>query len=188
LQRRSAAVRDGRRVLAEVRATAVNQDGRTTGLTAPSGPAQARLFRRAIDTAAVRPEEIGMVEGHGTGTKLGDRTELQSLAQTYGATEPGRGALLGSVKSNVGHSQAAAGALGLAKVLVAAEHAAIPASLHLGEQSREIDWDSQGLRPATTLTPWPAVAGRRHAAVSAFGMSGTNAHVIVSMPARDRAA
>ncbi|MBE1549022.1 mycobactin polyketide synthetase MbtC [Mycobacterium sp. OAS707] len=188
LQRRSAAVRDGRRVLAEVRATAVNQDGRTTGLTAPSGPAQARLFRRAIDTAGVRPEAIGMVEGHGTGTKLGDRTELHSLAQTYGTTEPGRGALLGSVKSNVGHSQAAAGALGLAKVLVAAEHGAVPASLHLDERSREINWDSQGLRPATTLTPWPATAGQRHAAVSAFGMSGTNAHVIVSMPATDRAA
>jgi mycobactin polyketide synthetase MbtC len=138
----------------------------------------------------VRPDEIGMIEGHGTGTKLGDRTELQSLAQTYGATEPGRGALLGSVKSNVGHSQAAAGALGLAKVLVAAEHAAIPASLHLHDRSREIDWDRQGLRPASKLTPWPAVDGQRLAAVSAFGMSGTNAHVIVSMPesSDDRAA
>jgi mycobactin polyketide synthetase MbtC len=182
LQRRSGALRDGRRVLAEVRASCVNQDGRTTGLTAPSGPAQSRLFQRAIDTAAVRPEDIGMIEGHGTGTKLGDRTELQSLAQTYGATEPGRGALLGSVKSNVGHSQAAAGALGLAKVLVAADHAAVPASLHVDEQSHEIDWDSQGLRPAAALTPWPAIDGRRLAAVSAFGMSGTNAHVIVSMP------
>jgi mycobactin polyketide synthetase MbtC len=182
LQRRSGALRDGRRVLAEVRASCVNQDGRTTGLTAPSGPAQARLFRRAIDTAGVRPEEIGMVEGHGTGTELGDRTELQSLAQTYGATEPGRGPLLGSVKSNVGHSQAAAGALGLAKVLVAAEHGAVPASLHLTDQSTEIEWDNQGLRPASVLTPWPALSGRRLAAVSAFGMSGTNAHVIVSMP------
>ena len=123
-----------------------------------------------------------MVEGHGTGTKLGDRTELHSLARTYGATEPGRGPLLGSVKSNVGHSQAAAGALGLAKVLVAAEHGAVPASLHLTEQSTEIDWDTQGLRPASVLTPWPSVSGRRLAAVSAFGMSGTNAHVIVSMP------
>jgi mycobactin polyketide synthetase MbtC len=188
LQRRSAALRDGRDVLAEVRASCVNQDGRTTGLTAPSGPAQARLFQRAIDTAGVRPDEIGMVEGHGTGTKLGDRTELQSLAKTYGATAPGRGALLGSVKSNVGHSQAAAGALGLAKVLVAAEHAAIPASLHLDQRSHEIDWDSQGLRPASALTPWPALNGQRLAAISAFGMSGTNAHVIVSMPSKDRAA
>jgi mycobactin polyketide synthetase MbtC len=184
LQRRSGALRDGRRVLAEVRASCVNQDGRTTGLTAPSGRAQARLFSRAIGMAGVRPDEIAMIEGHGTGTRLGDRTELQSLAQTYGATEPGRGALLGSVKSNVGHSQAAAGGLGLAKVLVAAEHAAVPPSLHLDEQSREIDWDSQGLRPASKLTPWPALNGQRLAAVSAFGMSGTNAHVIVSMPDR----
>ncbi|MFG1932283.1 polyketide synthase [Mycobacterium sp. NPDC048908] len=183
LQRRSAALRDGRRVLAQVGATCVNQDGRTTGLTAPSGPAQARLFRRAMATACVRPDEIGMVEGHGTGTTLGDRTELHSLAASYGATQPGRGALLGSVKSNVGHSQAAAGALGLAKVLVSAEHEAVPASVHLDQPSGEIDWDSQGLRPATALTPWPARDGHRLAAVSAFGMSGTNAHLIVSMPA-----
>jgi mycobactin polyketide synthetase MbtC len=182
LQRRSAALRDGHRVLAEVRASGLNQDGRTTGLTAPSGPAQERLFGRAIEAAGVRPDDIGMIEGHGTATKLGDRTELQSLAQTYGATAPGRGALLGSVKSNVGHSQAAAGALGLAKVLVSAEHGAVPASLHTDQASREIDWDSQGLRLASTLTPWPAVDGRRLAAVSAFGMSGTNAHAIVSMP------
>ncbi|WP_101947392.1 polyketide synthase [Mycobacterium sp. 3519A] len=188
LQRRSAALRDGRRVLAEVRATCVNQDGRTAGLTAPSGPAQTRLFQRAIDAAGVRPDEVGMVEGHGTGTTLGDRTELHSLAATYGATEPGAGALLGSVKSNVGHSQAAAGALGLAKVLVSAEHGAVPASLHLDQLSGEIDWDSQGLRAAAALTPWPARDGHRVAAVSAFGMSGTNAHVIVSMPAEDQAA
>jgi mycobactin polyketide synthetase MbtC len=190
LQRRSAALRDGHRVLAEVRASGLNQDGRTTGLTAPSGPAQARLFGRAIEAAGVRPDDIGMIEGHGTATLLGDRTELQSLAQTYGATAPGRGALLGSVKSNVGHAQAAAGALGLAKVLVSAEHGAVPASLHIDQASSEIDWDSQGLRLASTLTPWPAVDGRRMAAVSAFGMSGTNAHAIVSMPdnSDDRAA
>jgi mycobactin polyketide synthetase MbtC len=182
LQRRSAALRAGHHILAEVRASSVNQDGRTTGLTAPSGSAQERLFAKAIKDAGVRPEDIDLIEGHGTGTQLGDRTELRSLARTYGATEPGRGALLGSVKSNVGHSQAAAGALGLAKVLVAAEHATIPASLHIDQVSREIDWDDQGLRPALTQTPWPAVNGARLAAVSAFGMSGTNAHVIVSMP------
>ncbi|HET6731861.1 polyketide synthase [Mycobacterium sp.] len=182
LQRRSGALRDGHRVLAEVRASGLNQDGRSTGLTAPSGSAQAQLFRRVLEAAGARPEHIGMIEGHGTGTKLGDRTELQSLAQTYGATPPGRGAVLGSVKSNVGHSQAAAGGLGLAKVLFSAEHAAIPASLYAGEPSPEIDWDSQGLRLATALTPWPAINGERLAAVSAFGMSGTNTHVIVSVP------
>jgi mycobactin polyketide synthetase MbtC len=182
LQRRSRARSDGRRILAEIRATAVNQDGRTTGLTAPSGTQQTRLFTKVITAAGVRPEDVGMIEGHGTGTRLGDRTELRSLAHTYGATAPGTGALLGSVKSNVGHAQAAAGALGLAKVLVAAAHGAVPASLHVDEASREIDWDAQGLRLAVAHTPWPAVNGQRIAAVSAFGMSGTNAHMIVSMP------
>lgn len=183
VQRRSRAVADGRRVLAEIRATAVNQDGRTVGLTAPSGTAQSRLFRKALDASGARPEDIGMIEGHGTATRLGDRTELRSLAQTYGATAPGAGALLGSVKSNVGHSQAAAGGLGLAKVLLAAQHQAVPASLHVDSASREIDWDSQGLRLAAKLTPWPAVNGQRIGAVSAFGMSGTNAHAVVAVPA-----
>ncbi len=182
LQRKSAAERAGRQVVAEVRATAVNQDGRSAGLSAPSGDAQIRLFRRAITQAGIEPEEVGMVEGHGTGTQLGDRTELRSLAQTYGATTPGRGALLGSVKSNVGHALAASGALGLAKILVAAEHAAIPPTLHAAEPSHEIDWESQGLRLAKTLTSWPAVGGQRIAATSAFGIAGTNAHVIVSLP------
>ncbi|MFV8050845.1 polyketide synthase [Mycobacterium sp. 48b] len=182
LQRRSAALRNGRSILAEVRATAVNQDGRTTGLTAPSGSAQQRLFAKAIAQAGVRPEDVGMIEGHGTGTRLGDRTELRSLAKTYGVAPPGAGAMLGSVKSNVGHSQAAAGGLGLAKVILAAEHASIPATLHVDEVSREIDWDAQGLRLATKLTRWSAVDGQRIGAVSAFGMSGTNAHAIISVP------
>jgi mycobactin polyketide synthetase MbtC len=182
LQRKSAALRDGRPIMAEVRATAVNQDGRSAGLSAPSEEAQVRLFRRAIGQAELKPEEVGMIEGHGTGTRLGDRTELRSLAQTYGDTQPGAGALLGSVKSNVGHSLAASGALGLAKVLVAAEHCAVPPTLHAAEASPEIDWDSQGLRLAQTLTPWPAVAGQRIAVTSAFGIAGTNAHLIVSAP------
>lgn len=180
LQHKSAALRDGRHILAEVRASVLNQDGRSAGLAAPSGAAQIRLLRRAMTQAGVRPEQVGMVEGHGTGTKLGDQTELQSLAKTYGDTEPGRGALLGSVKSNFGHAQAAGGGLGLAKVLLSAEHGAVPATLHASEASREIDWDSQGLRLARELTPWPAVDGQRIGGVSAFGISGTNAHVIIS--------
>ncbi len=182
LQRKSSAVRDGRPILAEILASCVNSDGRSVGLTAPSSRAQARLFARAISTAGVAVDDVGMVEGHGTGTRLGDRTELGSLAATYGAGAPGNGPLLGSVKSNVGHAQAAAGALGLAKVLLAAEHAAVPATLHVDERSREIDWDATGLRLATTLTPWPAAAGARLGAVSAFGMSGTNTHVLVAVP------
>jgi mycobactin polyketide synthetase MbtC len=168
--------------MAEIRATAVNQDGRSVGLSAPSCDAQVRLFRRAIADGGIRPDEVGMVEGHGTGTRLGDRTELQSLAQTYGATRGRGGAMLGSVKSNLGHALAASGALGLAKVLVSAEHGAIPPTLHAAEPSGEIDWESQGLRLATHLTPWPAVDGRRIAATSAFGIAGTNAHVVVALP------
>src|SRR5271155_3784813 len=182
LQRKSSALSAGRHIAAEVRASAVNQDGRSAGLSAPSGDAQVRLFQRAIAQAGIRPDEVGMVEGHGTGTRLGDRIELQSLARTYGDTDPGGGALLGSVKSNVGHALAASGALGLAKVLVAAEQGAVPPTLHATEASHEIDWDSQGLHLARALTPWPAVGGQRIAATSAFGIAGTNAHVIVSLP------
>ncbi len=182
LQRKSAALSAGRQIVAEVRGTAVNQDGRSAGLSAPSCAAQIRLFKRAITQAGIEPEEVGMIEGHGTGTRLGDCTELRSLAKTYGETEPGAGAVLGSVKSNVGHSLAAAGALGLAKVLVAAERGAIPPTLHATDASPEIDWEKQGLRLAQTLTPWPAVDGRRTAAASAFGIAGTNAHLIVSAP------
>src|SRR3984885_5690826 len=182
LQRKSAALRDGRHILAEVLGSAVNHDGRSAGLSAPSGSAQVKLFRRAMTEAGIRPEEVSMVEGHGTGTRLGDRTELQSLAETYGDTEPGDGAMLGSVKSNLGHALAAGGALGLAKILVAAEHSAIPPTLHATDASPEINWEKQGLRLATTLTPWPAVDGQRVAATSAFGIAGTNAHVIVSLP------
>ena len=182
LQRRSGALRDGRAILAEVRASCVNSDGRTVGLTAPSERAQTRLFGRALERAGVSPEDVGMVEGHGTGTRLGDRTELRSLAATYGDAAPGRGPLLGSVKSNIGHAQSAAGALGLAKVLVAADHATIPPTLHADQPSHEIDWDSCALRLADKLTPWPARNGERVAAVSAFGMSGANAHVVVAVP------
>jgi mycobactin polyketide synthetase MbtC len=182
LQRRSRATADGRRILAEVRASCLNSDGRSNGLTAPSGDAQLRLFRRALALAGVEAVDVGMVEGHGTGTRLGDRTELLALAGSYGTAPAGRGPLLGSVKSNVGHAQAAAGALGLAKVILSAQHAAIPPTLHVDEPSHEIDWESQGLRLADKLTPWQAVDGWRTAAVSAFGMSGTNTHLIVSMP------
>ncbi|MGZ4584254.1 MAG: beta-ketoacyl [acyl carrier protein] synthase domain-containing protein [Mycobacterium sp.] len=182
LQRRSRAKADGRRVLAEVRASCLNSDGRSNGLTAPSGEAQVRLFGRAIAQAEVDPVAVGMVEGHGTGTRLGDRTELHALMASYGAAPPGRGPLLGSVKSNIGHAQAAAGALGLAKVVLCGEHAAIPPTLHVDQPSHEIDWENQGLRLADKLTPWPSTDGWRTAAVSAFGMSGTNAHLIVSMP------
>lgn len=182
LQRRSAARRAHHRIHAEVLASCLNQDGRSASLLAPNGEAQTKLFSRALRVAGVRPEQVGMLEGHGTGTRLGDRIELQSLARTYGTAPPGTGALLGSVKSNVGHAQAAAGALGLAKVLVSAERAAVPATLHCAEASDEIDWEQQGLRLARAVTPWPALDGSRLGAVSASGVSGTNAHLVVRCP------
>lgn len=185
LQRKSAALREGRHIYGEVLASCLNHDGRTAGLIAPSEGAQERLFRWALDTACVKPAQIGMIEGHGTGTRVGDPVELRSLSSAYGAdTDPGAGPMLGSVKSNIGHTQAAAGALGLAKVLLAAEHATVPPTLHIGDGWNDgIDWSAQGLRLAETSTPWSAVDGARVAAVSAFGMSGTNAHLIVSVPA-----
>lgn len=181
LQHKSAALRAGNRILAEIRASALNQDGRSAGLSAPSAPAQSKLFRRALAQAGLRPEQVGMVEGHGTGTRLGDRTELRSLAEIYGDAAPGSGPVLGSVKSNFGHAQAAAGGLGLAKILVSAEHKTIPPTLHVDDANSEVDWDKQGLRLAREMTAWPAVSGRRNGAVSAFGISGTNAHLIVSV-------
>lgn len=184
LQRRSAARRDGRHIYGEVLASCLNQDGHTAGLLTPSGDAQQRLLRRTLAAAGVQPGQVGMIEGHGTGTRAGDPVELRSLAGVYGAgTAPGSGPRLGSVKSNIGHTQAAAGALGLIKVLLAAEHETIPATLHVRDGWHDaVDWDDQGITLAETAAPWRPVDGRRIGAVSAFGMSGTNAHLLVAVP------
>lgn len=183
LQRKSAALAQARHIYGEVLASGLNQDGHTAGLLTPSEQAQQRLFRRVLADAGVHPAQVGMIEGHGTGTRVGDPVELRSLTSVYGAdTAPAAGPKLGSVKSNIGHTQAAAGALGLAKVLLAAEHETVPATLHLGDGWHDgIDWDTQGITLAESGTDWPATDGRRVAAVSAFGMSGTNAHLIVAM-------
>lgn len=183
LQRRSAALRDRRHIYGEVLASGLNQDGHTAGLLTPSEQAQQRLYRRTLAAANVQPAQVGMIEGHGTGTRVGDPVELRSLTGVYGTgAEPGEGPRLGSVKSNIGHTQAAAGALGLAKVLLAAENETVPATLHLRDGWHDgIDWDTQGVTLAETATGWPACDGRRIGAVSAFGMSGTNAHLIVAV-------
>lgn len=186
LQRRSAALRDRRHIYGEILASRLNQDGHTTGLLTPSEQAQRRLFRHTLSDAELRPDQVGMIEGHGTGTRVGDPVELRSLISVYGAeTATGSGPRLGSVKSNIGHTQAAAGALGLTKVLLAAEHQAIPPTLHVSDGWHEgIDWDSGeggGITLAETITAWPAGDGRRIGSVSAFGMSGTNAHLIVAV-------
>jgi acyl transferase domain-containing protein len=178
LKRLGDALAGGDRVLAVIRGSAVNQDGPSSGLTVPHGPAQENVIRQALHAARLGPDEVDYIEAHGTGTSLGDPIEARALGNTYGQRRD-RPLVVGSVKTNIGHLEAASGMAGILKVVLALKHERIPAHLHFNTPSPHIPWQDMPLEIPVEPRPWPARGQPRAAGVSSFGFSGTNAHVIV---------
>ncbi|MEM9784025.1 MAG: acyltransferase domain-containing protein, partial [Pseudomonadota bacterium] len=179
LTRLSDALADGHRILALIRGSAINHDGASSGLTVPNGPMQERVIRSALRSGGVEPSQVSYVEAHGTGTPLGDPIEARALGAVFGPERaPDRPLKIGSVKSNIGHLEGAAGVAGLIKVILSMQHEQLPQSLHCERPSAHIAWDELAIEVVQERTSWPA-GQRRMAGVSSFGMSGTNAHIVL---------